>query len=399
MYFLKMSFNRAFRQSMQKKAFYSLVGILLSSCSSPQLTEQVFTQSEKQYRGMLEKILHSDGLPRTTNSAGAIHLVRSRDWTSGFFPGSLWYLSEYTNDIYWQQQAEKYTEILEKERFNDSDHDIGFRIFCSYGNGYRLTKNPKYRNIIITSAKTLSTRFNPTIGSIRSWDRWTFPVIIDNLMNLELLFWAAKETNDTAMYNIAYTHAITTLNNHFRDNYSSYHYVQFDTLTGGVIEKKTHQGYSDKSSWARGQGWALYGMTMIYRETQDSLFLNQALGIAEFIMSNEVMKKEGVPYWDFDDPAIPDAPRDVSAAAVICSAMYELSGYAPEQQKIKIERFADHIFKNLASDRYMAETGSNNNFLLMHGTGFKPKDKEVDVPLNYADYYFLEAAMRKHHLN
>lgn len=394
------STNITIQNSIGKKALCSslLFVILTFSCSSPPLADQVLNQSEAQYRDMLEKLSNSDSFPRTTNSVGTIQMVAPKDWTSGFFPGALWYLSEYSKDIYWQQQAEKYTEMLENEQYNGRDHDIGFKMFCSYGNGYRLTKNPKYKNILIQSAKTLATRYNPSTGCIRSWDRWTYPVIIDNLMNLELLFWVARETNDENFYNIAFSHAMTTLKNHFRADYSSYHVVEFDTLTGGVIEKKTHQGYSDDSSWARGQGWALYGMTMTFRETQDSVFLKQALGIADYIMKNEVMQNEGVPYWDFDDPAIPDAPRDASAAAIICSALYELAGYAPEQQKKKMLKFADNIFEHLASDEYMSEIDSNNNFLLKHGTGFKPKNKEVDEPLIYADYYFLEAAIRRHNL-
>ena len=385
---------------MRSIGLYSLLLLVttLISCSNPTCSEQIFNKSDAQLRGMLEAISKEKGFPRTTRTDGSRRMVKPSDWTSGFFPGTLWYQSEYADDEYWQQQAEKYTEMLQDEQFNDRDHDLGFKMFCSYGNGYRLTQNPKYRAILITSAKTLATRFNPNTGTIKSWDRWIYPVIIDNMMNLELLFWAAKEAQDKELYNIAYTHASTTLKNHFRDDYSSYHFVQYDTITGRVIEKKTYQGYADDSSWARGQAWGLYGMTMTYRETKDSVFLKQALGIANYIMDNEALKKEGVPYWDFNDPAIPNAPRDASAAAVICSALYELLGYAPKDQSNVLLKFADNILQSLASPEYYASVGSNNNFLLKHSTGFKPKNREVDVPLNYADYYFLEAAMRKRNL-
>lgn len=376
-----------------------LIALSLIGCNNSQLHHKIFEQSDDQLRAMLADISITEGFPRTTTSDGSRRMVKSTDWTSGFFPGTLWYQSEYSNDKYFQQQAEKYTEMLEDEQFNDKDHDIGFKMFCSYGNGYRLTGNPKYRDILITSAHTLSKRFNPKTGSIRSWDRWTYPVIIDNMMNLELLFWVAKETDNDELYDIASTHAHTTLKNHFRDDYSSYHLVQYDTITGRVIEKKTYQGFADESSWARGQAWGLYGMTMTYRETQDKVFLKQALGIANYIMNNDVLKTDGVPFWDFDDPSIPNAPRDASAAAVICSALYELVKYAPEDQKDTMLNFADNILKSLASNEYFAQAGTNNNFLLMHSTGFRPKNREVDVPLIYADYYFLEAATRRKNLN
>ncbi|MBN2596338.1 MAG: glycoside hydrolase family 88 protein [Marinifilaceae bacterium] len=382
--------------TVKKIGILLVVTIALISCfNQPELTDRIFAQSDAQLRGMLTRIAKLQGLPRTTASDGQIYMVESHDWTSGFFPGVLWYQSEYTGDEFWQQQAIKYTEMLKKEQYNDSDHDIGFKIFCSYGNGYRLTKNPEYKEIIVSSAHTLAKRFHPKTGCIKSWDRWTFPVIIDNLMNLELLFWAAKATGDSSFYQIGYSHALITLKNHFRNDYSCYHLVEFDTITGEALHKKTYQGYADESSWARGQSWALYGMTMAYRETKDSVFLTQALGIADYIMSNKFMKADGVPYWDFHDPEIPKAPRDASAAAIICSAMYELQEYAPKKRKDEMLKFADHILSTLASEAYFAEIGYNNNFLLKHSTGFKPKNKEVDKPLIYADYYFLEAAIRR----
>ncbi|WP_340110681.1 glycoside hydrolase family 88 protein [Maribellus mangrovi] len=336
--------------------------------------------------------------PRTVAKSGDPKLVASSDWTSGFFPGELWYMYQLTGDSYWLSKAKEYTGLLEQEQFNGHDHDIGFRMYCSYGNGYRITNDSTYRNVLIQSARTLCSRFNEKVGCIKSWDnkKWTYPVIIDNMMNLELLFRAAKETGDTLFSHVAIRHAQTTLKNHFRKDYSSYHVVDYDTLSGRVLGKVTHQGFANESAWARGQAWGLYGYTMAYRETGMTEFLSQAQGIASFIMNHPHMPEDLVPYWDFNDPGIPDAPRDASAAAIIASALYELSGYVPDGKQFTT--FADRIMKSLSSKSYLAETKTNGGFLLLHSTGNNPKNSEVDVPLVYADYYFLEALLRKNKL-
>ena len=338
--------------------------------------------------------------PRTLNADGSLLLVNSRDWTSGFFPGSLWYMYEYTDSNDWKKQAEQFTMPLEHEKMNGGTHDLGFMMYCSFGNGYRLTKNPVYRDILLQSAKTLITRFKPNAGIIRSWDhnagRWQCPVIIDNMMNLELLFWAFKETNDSIYYKIAVSHAKKTIENHFRPDYSSYHVVDYDTITGKVLKKNTAQGYADESAWARGQAWGLYGFTMCFRETGDSSFLKQAQGIAHFIFTNKNLPADLIPYWDFDVPGIPNEPRDASAAAVTASALYELCRY-DNLNSAQYKRWADTIMENLSRD-YSSPIGENRGFLLLHSTGAKPANSEVDVPLVYADYYFLEALLRKQKL-
>jgi len=338
--------------------------------------------------------------PRTLTPDGKLTLAASRDWTSGFFPGSLWYMYEYTKNDEWKQLAEKYTAPLEREKMNGGTHDMGFKMYCSFGNGYRLTNDQNYKNILLQSAKTLITRFKSNVGVIRSWDfnanEWQCPVIIDNMMNLELLFWAFKETNDSVYYKIAVSHAMKTMENHFRKDFSSYHVVDYDTITGNVLKKTTHQGYSDESAWARGQAWGLYGYTMCYRETKNSAFLKQAQAIANFIFTNKNLPKDLIPYWDFDAPGIPDEPRDASAAAVIASALYELCGY-DSLNASEYKRWADTILENL-SRNYLSPAGENRGFLLLHSTGSKPSNSEVDVPLSYADYYFLEALLRKQKL-
>ena len=336
--------------------------------------------------------------PRTIEPDGKLRLVASRDWTSGFYPGELWYMYEYTGKEEWANQARHYTEPLEREKFNGGTHDMGFKMYCSFGNGLRLTGDANYRDILLQSARTLITRYREKVGCLRSWDhnadKWQCPVIIDNMMNLELLFWAFRESGDSIFYNIAVNHARTTIRNHFRPDYSSYHVVDYDTITGEVLHRHTHQGLAHESAWARGQAWGLYGFTMCYRATGLPEFLEQARHIENFLFTHRNMPEDLVPYWDFDAPDIPDEPRDASAAAVMASALYELSGYIPEKSADYIAK-ADQILESLSSPAYRSPLNENHGFLLLHSTGSKPGNSEVDVPLAYADYYFLEALMRK----
>ncbi len=338
--------------------------------------------------------------PRTLEPDGQMRLVASRDWTSGFFPGSLWYMYEYTKQDQWKDLARLYSAPIEPEKMNGVTHDMGFKVYCSFGNGFRLTGDQDYKNILIQSAKTLITRFKPTAGIIRSWDhntdKWQCPVIIDNMMNLELLFWAFNETKDSIFYNIAVSHAQKTMENHFREDYSSYHVVDYDTITGEVLKKNTHQGYSHESAWARGQAWGIYGFTMCYRETKNPAFLEHAKAIANYIFTNKNLPADLIPYWDFNAPEIPNEPRDVSAATVTASALYELSLY-DATNAVQYKQWADTIIDNL-SHNYLSRPGESRGFLLLHSTGSKPMDSEVDVPLSYADYYFLEALLRKQKL-
>ena len=366
---------------------------------------KIIADAEAQTKVMLDEIPKAKGnntalvSPQTIRD-GQLKLVASNGWTSGFFPGELWYLYEFTGKREWESEARKFTANIEKEKFNGGTHDMGFKIYCSFGNGYRLTKDAHYKEVIIQSAKTLSTRFNAKAGVIRSWDhnkdKWDYPVIIDNMMNLELLFEATKLTGDSSFYNIAVSHANTTMKNHFRPDYSSFHVVDYDTATGKVIKKTTHQGYSNESAWARGQAWGLYGYVMCYRETKNKAYLQQAEHIASFILNNPNMPEDLVPYWDFDAPHIPNEPRDVSAAAITASALYELSTYEKSNKTYKLT--ADKIVRNLTSN-YRSPIGDNKGFILLHSTGNKPSNSEIDVPISYADYYYLEALLRKKKLD
>ena len=366
---------------------------------------KVFADAEKQTKLIIEetekaKTARADLVsPRALDSAGNLKLVTSRDWTSGFFPGVLWYLYEYTGSKEWKQQAEAFTANIEREKTNGGTHDMGFKVYCSFGTGYRLTKDEHYKDVIIQSAKTLATRFRPITGTIRSWDhstdKWAYPVIIDNMMNLELLFAATKLTRDSSFYKIAVAHANTTMKNHFRADNSSYHVIEYDTLTGKVVKKNTHQGYSHESAWSRGQAWGLYGYTMCYRFTKDKKYLDQAEKIAAFILNHPNMPKDLVPFWDFDAPNIPNEERDASAAAVLASGLYELSTYS-KNGKVYKEK-ADKIIESL-TDHYRSGIGENHGFILLHSVGSKPGKGEIDVPLTYADYYYLEALLRSNRL-
>lgn len=339
--------------------------------------------------------------PRNIEENGDLRYVESRDWTSGFYPGCLWYMYELTNNEAYKEEAHNRTVILEQEKDNGTTHDMGFKVYCSYGNGYRLTQNKEYKDVLLHSAKTLITRFNPNVGCIRSWDHhahlWQYPVIIDNMMNLELLFWAFKETGDSTYYNIAVSHANKTMENHFRADYSTYHVINYDTITGEVLNKHTHQGYAHESSWARGQAWGLYGYTLMYRETKDEKYLNQAMEIAAFILGNPNMPDDLIPYWDFNAPNIPKEPRDASAAAVIASALFELGTYLKENSE-QYYSTASKILNNLSSNEYFASNNADHHFLLEHSTGNWPDNSEIDCPIIYADYYYLEALLRKMNL-
>lgn len=341
--------------------------------------------------------------PRTIDEKGNIVYVPIDDWTSGFFPGSMWYMYELTNDNKWKILAEKYTETLDSIQYLTWHHDVGFMIGSSYLNGY-LQGKKEYKDVIIQTAKSLSTRFRPTAGIIQSWNvdkgwqserGWKCPVIIDNMMNLELLFEATALSGDSTFYNIAVSHADKTLENHFRTDNSCYHVVDYDPETGDVLKKQTAQGYADESSWARGQAWALYGYTVCYRYTHNPKYLEQAQKVYNFIFTNKNLPKDLIPYWDYDALNIPNVPRDASAAAVTASALYEMSTYLPNQ---KYKETADEIVESLSTPAYRAEVGTNGNFILMHSVGSIPHGQEIDVPLNYADYYFLESLIRKRNL-
>lgn len=328
-------------------------------------------------------------------------------WCSGFYPGTLLYLDEAVGKPELKKEATSFLDDLEREQTNTDTHDLGFMMFCSFGNANRLEPNKDYKSILMNSAKSLITRYNDTVQAIRSWNSepWNdagegdLVVIIDNMMNLELLFWATEHSKDSTYYDIAVNHAETTLKNHFREDNSSYHQLIYDEQTGNVKAKITRQGFADSSAWARGQAWGLYGYTVMYRETKDEKYLNQSEKIADFILNHPNLPEDKIPYWDFNAPDIPNAKRDSSAAAIIASALLELGSYVEGEKADVYQKNAETILTNLLSPEYFATNKKNGGFLLKHGVGHSPANSEVDVPLTYGDYYLIEAMMRYKKLN
>lgn len=367
--------------------------------TDPQLLKTIKTDyavAASQYK-LMDARLKADRFPKTYYAGkDSLETSGSDWWCSGFYSGTLLYLYDQTKDKALLTNANKSLASLQKEQYNKTTHDLGFMMYCSFGNALKFEPKPEYKDILINSAKSLSTRFDAKVQAIKSWDsnKPEYLVIIDNMMNLELLFWATRTTGDSSYYKIAVTHANTTMKNHFRANYSSYHVINYDPQTGKVQQKRTAQGYADESAWARGQAWGLYGYTEMYRETKDKKYLDQAKHIAQFILTNPNLPSDKIPYWDYNAPNIPNALRDASAAAVMASAFLELCRYTDKKLGQQYFTVAETIIRNLSKPTYLAAKGTNGGFILKHSVGHMPNKTEIDVPLTYADYYFIEALGR-----
>lgn len=382
----------------QKWLLFSLL-VIMASCTKQEpmeaLIDRVFSVAEQQYVAM-DARLDDKTMPQTITHDSTFKSSTIYWWCSGFYPGSLWYIYEYTQNDTVKLLAEKNTLKLDPIQYVTHDHDVGFQLNCSYGNGLRLIGNKDYEKVLHQGAKSLATRFSPITGVIQSWDflrrDWKYPGIIDNMMNLELLMFASKAFDDDSLAYVARSHADTTLKNHFREDYSSYHLVDYDPKDGHVRSKQTVQGYSDESSWGRGQAWALYGYTMMYRMTEDKRYLSQAECVGNMLLSR--LPVDGIPYWDFDAPN-GNEYRDASAGAIMASAFVELSSFTEDAKaRQNYLNVAEKQLRTLASSTYLAEPGTNCNFILKHSVGNFPEKSEVDVPLSYADYYFLEGLLR-----
>jgi len=396
---------------------------LTASCEKQPSEKEKFIQENTEFAAaqttkMLEEVGEPTGknYPRTTNNEGELVVTDMYDWTPGFFPGSLWYLYELTGDDTWKNVAEKWTASLEPIKKYTGNHDIGFMMYCSYGNAERLASKPEYKDILVESANSLMTRFSEKTGVIKSWNSFkswddsissVYPVIIDNMMNLELLFYASKVTGDKKYYDVAVKHSDATLKNQFRDDFGSFHVVAYDTITGDAVAKATAQGFSNNSTWSRGQAWAIYGYTMAYRETKDTKYLDAAKKLTAYYLEN--LPEDLVPLWDFNvgqEGYVPgkrsfavefqEKLRDASAAAIVCSALFELGELANDATYTET---AIKMLKSLSSPKYRAALGTNGNFILMHCVGSIPHKSEIDKPLTYADYYFLESLLRYKKLN
>lgn len=391
---------------MKTKMYVAVCGMsLLTACSIPETAAPEWYENAVKTSGsqllymaeQLKDVPDTACFPRSIHADGSYRLENAKDWTSGFYPGSMWLAYDLTGDEALAVEARKYTNRLEDIQYYTGNHDIGFMMFCSYGHALRLKPESKDKQILINSSESLCKRFSPEVGLIRSWDfgDWSYPVIIDNMMNLEMLFWASEQTGNSKYRDIAIAHADKTLKNHFREDMTSYHVVSYAVPSGKVESKGTFQGYSDSSAWARGQAWGVYGYTMCYRFTKNPVYLEAAHKIARFIMNNRPSENDFIPYWDYNAPDIPNAPRDASASAVTASALLELNGYTEDKNLSNdyIE-YAENILKQLSSPDYLAKEKENKGYILLHSVGSFPHNSEVDVPLNYADYYYLEAMKR-----
>ena len=370
--------------------------------------------AEKQLAGLIAESEEGGAVrfPSTVKD-GKVVFVPERDWVSGFFAGTMWYMYELTGKEDYAVHAQKQTEALHDLQYFTGHHDLGFMVYDSYGNGLRLKNISGYDTVLVNTAKSLATRFRPKAGIIQSWDvtggwqkerGWICPVIIDNMMNLELLFRASEISGDPTFRNIAISHADKTMEHHFRSDYSCYHVVDYDPETGAVRSRETAQGAGDESRWSRGQSWALYGYTATYRYTKDPRSLEQARHIADFLIHEKNMPEDFIPLWDYDaveyakvTPAYEKYvnQRDASAGAIMASALYELWEYTENDSYLAA---ADKIVTSLSAAPYRAALGTNGGFLLQHSVGSIPHGSSIDVPLNYADYYLLEALVRKRHI-
>ena len=387
-----------------------------------QNTEQQFINENiafamKQTQYMLKEPYNpKTPMPHTLKKDGSAARGDLYWWTAGFFPGMLWYLAEYTGDKAMSDSARVWTEKMEPIKTFTGNHDIGFMMYCPFGNAYRLSPNERDKDILIVSAKSLTTRFSPVTGTIKSWNSWRswngdevfkYPVIIDNMMNLELLFFASRVTGDNSYKKIAISHAEKTMQNQVRKDGSTFHVTMYDPETGKFIKGETSQGYSDNSTWSRGQGWAIYGFTMTYRETKDPRFLQTAIKTADYYLDHKNLPSDKVAWWDFNayQPGYKPGQRsnagkictnyrDASAASLVASALFELSTFVKGEKSKKYFDAATQILHALGSPVYRAKEKENGNFILMHSVGAIPHNSEIDVPLTYADYYFVEALAR-----
>jgi unsaturated chondroitin disaccharide hydrolase len=371
------------------------VGMQSSAAELDSLARHALRHAKQQLLRSTQELGESTGIPRSTLPDGSWKTVPPNDWTSGFFPGCLWQMYGWSHDSAFKGAAIRWTKALETQQLNTGTHDVGFMMMCSYGNWYRFEKIDATRQVLLRTAQSLASRFNKNVGCTKSWDgrsEWPFPVIVDNMMNLELLFWAAKHGGSRSLYDMAVSHATKTMKNHVRPDGSTYHVVDYDTTTGAVVTKQTHQGYAAESVWSRGQAWAIYGFTVAYRETKRAEFLTTARRTADYFINS--LPADHVPFWDFKAPDIPNAARDASAGAIAASGLFDLSTLVKDSKsRTAYREAAKTILASLCQPPYLME-GTASRGIISKATGSRPGNTEVEVSLIYGDYYFLEALHR-----
>jgi unsaturated chondroitin disaccharide hydrolase len=332
-----------------------------------------------------------------------VRKATAEEWCSGFWPAVLWMDYIASGDTVLLRPARGYTESLRGIAYRPVfDHDIGFLMMCSYGKGYEVTRNDDYRQVLLASADSLATLFNPVVGTLLSWPRevkprhWPHNTIMDNMINLDLMFWAAKHGGNPLLYDLAVTHAMTTMRHHFRSDGSCYHVAVYDTISGDFIKGVTHQGYADYSMWSRGQSWAIYGYTMVYRYTHKQVFLDFAQKVTDIYLKRlSETSDDMIPVWDMDAPD--RNVKDASAACVVADALLELQDYVKGEKQQRYREAAVKMLKQLSGKRY--RSGKRNVSFLLHSTGHHPAGSEIDASIIYADYYYLEALLRAKALN
>jgi chondroitin AC lyase len=410
---------------MKKTVFIALM-LAFATCAFAQQDEKDFVKDNMDFatKQVIFMLAGTDSaenkFPHSMYKNGQMAKGDADWWTSGFFPGLLWYLSEWNGNSGMAAIARLWTQKLEPIKNYTGNHDVGFMINCSFGNAYKSHPNEVDKDVLVTAARSLSTRFSKVTGVIKSWNsftswydgrRYDYPVIIDNMMNLELLFVASRLSGDESLRQTAVSHAEHTMLNQVRKDGSTFHVTLYDPQTGRFIGGDTSQGYASNSTWSRGQGWSIYGFTVCYRETHDRRFLQTATRCTDYFLNNANLPSDMVPWWDFNahergyTPGVksnachvPTNYRDASAAAIVSSALLELSTYVKGSRSARYRAAAVSMLHSLASPTYRAEAGKNGGFTLMHCTGALPQNSEIDVPLIYADYYFVEALTRYWHL-
>lgn len=327
---------------------------------------------------------------------GAWETRAANGWISGFLPGELWLDYQLTGDSWWRTRATARQASLGSLHLSSAETDLGFRYFSSYARGYRLTGDKRLRTVALRAAKYQAARYGPSVGLVRSRNTASdYHVIMDDMMNLQILWWGARNGGSKYWRSVAHQHALNTARDFIRPDGSTYHLVIYDPATGAVKQKTTSQGYSADSMWSRGQAWAIHGFATAYRETGDPVLLDAARRVSDRFLAD--VPPDMVPYWDFRAPNIPDEPRDSAAAAIAASGLIDLATTDPSaENRLRYGDAAKAILASLGSPAYLS-VGSGDPAVLRHGT-MSYWGGTADVGQSFGDYFFLEAMLRSRRL-